>query len=287
MKLFLVSLFCLILSFSSAQTSEPIRHFMQEIPSPSDAIPYGNNPKTGNYAHSGDAKIYYEVYGKGKPFVVLHGGGLGSIYEMHQFIDSLSKSFKVIAITTRGHGKSELGSGPTSIQQKADDVLAVIEAQNLSKVSILGFSDGAYSGYSFAATYPNRIEKLIAIGTGEETPELRKITMDLPELFNLDPAFRDQQLTLMPQPERLKEMGDRMAKFYNSISFSKELLGKIQCPVLLMAGEKDQNAPLSSIITAYLMIPNSQLSIIPNTGHVTFIENFPAVWQGMLPFLMN
>lgn len=210
---------------------------------------------------------------------------MGSIYEMHQFIDSLSLQYHVIAVSTRGHGKSELGNGPTTILQKANDVLALIYGEKLDKVIVLGFSDGAYSGYSFASSFPERIDKHIAIGAGEETPELRKISMNLPELFDLDPEYRDQQLAIKPEPNRIKETGDRMALFYNGASFSKELLGKIKCPVLLMSGENDGNAPLATIINAYLMIPKSQLSIIPNTGHGVFLENFPAVWYSIVPFL--
>lgn len=285
-KILILSLLVLGLgNYSLAQDSNTIRHFMQQEPSPKGSIPYGNNPEAGKYVLAGDAKLYYEVYGNGEPLIILHGGGLGTTYEMHQFIDSLKNDYRVIAVSTRGQGRSELGTGPTTILQKANDILAVIEAENLEKVTVLGFSDGAYSGYSFASTYPDRIEKLIAIGAGEETPELRKISMNLPELFDLDPAFRDQQFAIMPEPNRLKETGDRMADFYNGASFSKELFSKIQCPVLVMAGEKDSNAPLNTVINAYLMIPVCQLSIIPNTGHVVFLENFDAVWYAMVPFL--
>ncbi len=95
----------------------------------------------------------------------------------------------------------------------------------------------------------------------------------------------EQQLALMPEPYRLIELGNQIADFYNSISISKDLFEKIQCPVLVLAGEKDQNAALVTVITAYRMIPNSQLGIIPNAGHVVFLENFPAVWYAMVPFL--
>ena len=64
---------------------------MQAVPSPANAIQYGNNPKAAHYVQANDAKIYYEIYGKGRPIVILHGGIFGSTYEMHQFIDSLSK----------------------------------------------------------------------------------------------------------------------------------------------------------------------------------------------------
>ncbi|MEP1258464.1 alpha/beta hydrolase [Algoriphagus sp.] len=271
-------------SIGQQMEKNSIKSFMGD-PMQAGGVPYGVNQTAGKFVDVGDAKLYYEIYGTGIPLVILHGGGVGSIYEMHQFIDSLSQNFQVIAISTRGHGKSGLGNGPTTVVQKANDILAVVNAEKLDKVIVLGFSDGAYSGFSFASTYPEKIIKLIAIGAGEETPELRKISMDLPELYGLDPVFKEQQLVLMPEPERLKEMGDRMAAFYNSTSFSKELFNKIQCPVLVMAGEKDGNAPLQTIITAYLMIPDSQLSIVPNTGHVVFNENFSAVWASMKPFL--
>ena len=78
-----------------------------------------------------------------------------------------------------------------------------------------------------------------------------------------------------------------MANFYNTMTASKELFATIQCPVLLMAGELDRNAPLSTVINAYHMIPNCQLGIIPNAGHVVFLENFAAVWASVGPFLRD
>lgn len=78
-------LVCLI-SHSEAQRTNPMRYFMQQTPLQEGSTPDGNNPNAGKYVQAGDAKIYYEVYGEGEPFVVLHGGLLGSTYEMHQFI---------------------------------------------------------------------------------------------------------------------------------------------------------------------------------------------------------
>lgn len=248
-------------------------------------IPYGANSEVGKYVQSKDAKIYYEVYGNGQPIVLLHGGILGSTIEMSGFIDHLKSSFQVIAISTRGHGKSEIGTTPITYEQKADDVMDVINAVTKDKVTILGFSDGAYTAYKVASIYPDRIKKLIAIGAGEQIPGLRKIFFDSKELLKLDDAYWKQQLALMPQPERLQEFWTKMEGFYNSMTASKELFASIKCPVLIMAGELDRNAPLPTIINAYNMIPNSQLCIIPNTGHVVFLENFDAVWASILPFL--
>lgn len=258
---------------------------MQSTPSPVGTIPYGNNPKAGHYVKAGDARIYYEIYGTGKPFVVLHGGGVGSTYEMFQFIDSLSKTYQVITISTRGHGKSEIGSGTVTYEQKANDVYAVIQTVTKDSVTVLGFSDGAYTGYKLASMYPARVRKLIAIGAGEQVPGLRKVILDTKEICKSDSLYCKQQLALMPEPGRLQEYWTKLAYFYNTMTASKELFASIRCPVLILSGERDQNAPLATVIAAYQMIPNAQLSIIPNAPHPVFLTNFPAVWTSMLPFL--
>lgn len=264
-----------------------LRHFSQAGPSPVGETQYGNNPKAGHYVQSGDAKIYYEVYGKGEPFVVLHGGVYGSIYEMYQFIDSLKKEYQVIAVSSRGHGKSEIGSTPVTYEQKANDIMAVINTVTKDSVSILAFSDGAYTSYKIASMYPARVKKLIAIGAGEQIPGLRQVVLDTKVAFSLDSLYWNQQLSLMPQPERLQEYWTNLQHFYNTMTASKKLFSSIKCPILIMAGEKDMNAPLATVIAAYQMIPNSQLAIIPNAPHPVFLVNFPAVWASVVPFLQH
>lgn len=285
MKYLFFFLWLLTNAAAFSQSPSRLRAFMQQTPSPAQAIPYGNNPKAGQYAQTKDAKIYYEVYGQGKPLVVLHGGIVGSTYEMGQFIDSLAKTYQVIAISTRGHGKSEMGSGVPSYERKAEDVNTIIDAVTKDSVLVLGFSDGAYTGYVLAVSHPEKVKKLIAIGAGEWKPGWRTFNNTRQSLFGLDSLYFTQQLTLRPQPERFDEWLLSVNCYYSTVSIGKPILGKIQCPVLVMAGEKDQNAPLKTVIAAYEMIPKAQLSIIPGAPHPAFLTNFPAVWVSMLPFL--
>ncbi|MEN5085925.1 alpha/beta hydrolase [Sphingobacterium faecium] len=278
---------CISLCFlgsSYAQVAHDMRYFMQGEGT-SSQIPYGNNAEAGHYVQSGDAKIYYEVYGKGKPIVVLHGGIVGSALEMGQFIDSLSRNYQVITITTRGHGKSETGSFVPTYEQKAKDVAAVIQAVTTDKVMVLGFSDGAYTGYFFAKQYPEKISKLIAIGAGEWKPGFRSFDMNLESLSAMDAQFWKQQMALRPEPKETEQWLESVNSYYNGLVIGKLVFEKISCPVLIMAGEKDQNAPLHTVIDAYHMIPLAQLSIIPNAPHPAFIANFPAVWVSMAPFI--
>ena len=284
MKKVVITFLLNVILCCSAFGQKPLRHFMQNMDEPTHNISYGNNPQTGHYVQAQDAKIYYEVYGNGEPIFLLHGGIMGSIDEMTEFIDNLKSSYQVIAIATRGHGKSEIGTASITYELKANDVMAVVNAVTKDSVTILGFSDGAYTAYKIASMYPNRVKKMIAIGAGEQIPGLRKVIFS-GEAFDLKNEFWKKKLLLMPEPEKLENFWINMANFYNAMTASKELFATIKCPVLVMSGELDRNAPLPTVINAYNMIPRSQLSIIPNTGHVVFMENFPAVWESVVPFL--
>lgn len=284
LKLFLALSIILLVSNVTAQNN-PGR--ISQAPDEGNKIPYGANQEAGHYVQAGDAKIYYELYGSGQPIILLHGGLMGSIGEMAEFIENLKLNYQVITMATRGHGKSEIGTAPITYELKANDVMEVVNAVTQDSVIILGFSDGAYTGYKVASMYPERVKKLIAIGAGEQKPGLRKVVPFTKETVNLESEFWKQRLALMPEPERIEEFWLAMADFYNTMVADKALFRSIKCPVLLMSGELDRNAPLPTVINAYNMIPNSQLSIIPNTGHVVFLENFSAVWASMVPFLKD
>ena len=287
MKVHIFSFFTFLFSFFFCQGQAPkqLRHFMQSGPSPANAIPYGANTKAGRYANAGDAKIYYEVYGKGQPIVVLHGGIFGSTYEMRQFIDSLSKSYQVIAVSTRGHGKSELGKAPITYDQKANDVMSVIQDVTKDSVIILGFSDGGYAGYKVASMYPARVKKMIVIGATELYPGFRDFSFNAKQAVSLDSAYWQQQFLMMPEPERLQEMFTKLGNMYNGLNLDSTFFQTIKCPTLVMAGDMDEsNLPQQVVHTAH-MIPGSRIGIIPKCSHVVFLENFPAVWACLVPFL--
>lgn len=248
-------------------------------------IPYGANKKAGHYVQSNDAKIYYEVYGKGQPIVLLHGGLFGSTVEMAGFIDSLKAKFQVIAISTRGHGKSEIGKEPLTLEQRANDAMAVINAVTKDSVIILGFSDGAYTAYKLGSLFPDKIKKMIVIGAGELYPGLREFNFTSQQAISMDTVYWKQQLKLMPEPNRIEEVFQQVSSCYNKLTVGKDLLGTIKCPVLVMAGDRDQGNSVEHVVSAARLIFNSQISIIPNGTHPVFNENFKAVWSSIVPFL--
>jgi pimeloyl-ACP methyl ester carboxylesterase len=217
----------------------------------------------------------------------LHGGLFGSTVEMADFIDKLKQNYQVIAISLRGHGKSELGTEPVSLEQRANDAMTVINAVTKDSVIVLGFSDGGYSSYKLGAMYPERVKKMIVIGAGEIRPGLREFKFTAKKAMELDKPFFEQQLKLMPEPDRIEDLFAGVANCYNNVIVSKDLLSSIKCPVLVMAGDRDDGNPVERVVSAARFIPKHQISIIPNTTHECFTENFKAAWASIVPFLKN
>ncbi|RZK28555.1 MAG: alpha/beta hydrolase, partial [Hymenobacter sp.] len=170
-------------------------------------------------------------------------------------------------------------------EQRANDVLAVLKATTRDSAIVLGFSDGGYTGYKLASMYPERVRKLITIGAAEVTPGQRNFDFNTKQAFALDSAYMRQQLALMPQPQRLAEMFAQVGNMYNHLTLDKTLLQTIQCPVLVMAGDRDEGNPVQRILHTSQDIRRSQLGIIPNASHGAFLINFPAVWADVVPFI--
>jgi pimeloyl-ACP methyl ester carboxylesterase len=248
-------------------------------------IPYGANSEAGKYVQSKDAKIYYEVYGKGQPLVLLHGGLFGSTMEYSDLINKLKHNYQVIAISTRGHGKSEIGQEPLTLEQRTNDALNVIDAVTKDQVTIVGFSDGGYTAYNFGAMYPERVSKMIIIGAGELKPGYREFNLTAKQAIEMDKPFWEQQLKLMPEPNRLEDVFMQVSKCYSNLTISKDLLSNIKCPVMVVGGDKDQGNPVERVVSAARYIPNHQISIIPNAGHACHNDNFQAFWESIAPFI--
>lgn len=284
-EIFLIaSLVIVPFSATGAQGSK-LRYFLQPEGVSGSITPYGNNANAGKYVLSGDARIYYEVYGAGEPVFIFHGGGVGSPYELGKIIDELRKRYKVVVISSRGHGHSEIGHSPISLEQKAADMLAVMTKITNHPAPVIGFSDGAYTAYKLAATKPEAVEKLVAMGAGTLKPGFFPKNLPIDDLEKMDASYVAQMRSLLPEPERLQEFLNDYMKFWSNEEIGADLLTKIQCPVLLLGGDHDDHAPPATILEAEKLIPDAEVGIIPHAGHTAFLDNFPVTWNMIDDFL--
>ena len=115
------------------------------------------------YANVNDIQMYYEVHGEGTPLVLLHGGYVDSdMWTVPTHI--LAKSYQVIEIDSRGHGRSTDGDVAITYELMADDTLKLLDQLNINNAHFAGWSDGAVIAAYIAAYQPERVNKLVLIG---------------------------------------------------------------------------------------------------------------------------
>jgi len=139
-----------------------------------------NMPET-RYARSGDINIAYQVVGEGPVDVLIVPGAISHlelIYELPgctNFMQRLSRFARVISFDKRGQGLSDRVSGVPSLEERMDDVRAVLDAVGSQRTALVGFSEGCAMSTLFAATYPERVSHLVLIGgfmrSGQGVPD--------------------------------------------------------------------------------------------------------------------
>src|SRR5215469_7309486 len=120
--------------------------------------------KTG-YAPVGGSKVYYEVYGKGRPIVLLHGAFYTIEMNWRELIPELSKTRKVIAVELQGHGHTPISDRKLSFPALASDVEGVMDYLKIDSADVAGYSMGGSVAYQFAIQSPKRLKNLVIISS--------------------------------------------------------------------------------------------------------------------------
>src|SRR3974377_851282 len=92
------------------------------------------------YSDVNGIKMYYEIYGKGTPLVLIHGGGSTIQSSFGRIIPLLDHQYHIIAMELQNHGRSGQRSVPETFEQDADDVVMLLGNLGITKTSFLGFS---------------------------------------------------------------------------------------------------------------------------------------------------
>jgi pimeloyl-ACP methyl ester carboxylesterase len=233
---------------------------------------YGNDAKVGKYFETNQVKLYYEIYGFGKPLLLLHGNGQ-SIEAMRNQIDFFKNKYQVIVPDCRGRGKSTDTEAPLTYDIQASDMNNLLNHLKIDSASIIGWSDGGIIGLIMAKDYPSKVKKLIASGANV----LQDTTAYFPKhLAEFHEAVMDTSL-----PIKYKKLYSLMIDYPN-IAFIE--LGKIKCPTMIVAGDKDE-IRIGHTVKIFESIPNAQLFIVPGTSHYVLSENAKVFNAAALKFL--
>jgi len=226
---------------------------------------YGNNKKTGKFLNTRGFKMYYEVYGTGKPLLLIHGNG-GSIKDFSKQIPYFSRQCKVIVADSRAQGKSVDPGDSLNYEMMADDLNALLDELQLDSCNVIGWSDGGIDGLLLAMRHPEKVKKL-AITGANLWPDSTALD---PFIYKWITAGADSLAKVKQTPE-IKNQYKLMEMMMKEPNITLQQLHDIQCPVLVIGGDHDAITTKHTLQIAEA-IPCSYLWILPHSGHSTLIN---------------
>ncbi|RBQ11958.1 alpha/beta fold hydrolase [Pedobacter miscanthi] len=243
-------------------------------------------PSNSGYAPVNGTKVYYEVYGEGKPLVLLHGAFMTIGTNWGELIPELAKTRKVIAVELQGHGHTPYSDRKLSHATLAKDVVGVMDYLKVDSADVLGYSFGGAIAYEFAIQNPKRLSKLVIISSTYKStgwlPEINNAFKNMkPELFENSPMKAAYDAVAPDKTKWIPFLKQMMASAGEPFDLGEANVAKITAPVLIIAGDNDGLDKIELAKTYQLLgggkvadfgvMPKSQLAIVPGQGHVSLM----------------
>lgn len=249
-------------------------------------------------------KLFYQMEGTGPTLLFLHALGLDHTIWRHQF-DAFRGSYTVVAPDLRGHGRSDKPPGPYTIDELAADVASLLSRERLWPATVVGLSLGGMVAMALAADHPELVRALVVVAAIGEVGNEAKVTFEqravqaeaegmaaiaeaaLQRWFT--PAFIDNSPKVVSSIKALVGSNEPRAyaaacRAVASLNLTPRL-GKISCPTLIVAGEKDPAMPPAVVKQLHYLIRGSRFEIVANASHLIPVEQTEAFNNLLSAFL--
>jgi pimeloyl-ACP methyl ester carboxylesterase len=240
----------------------------------SDALNFASG-----YSEVNRLKMYYEIYGQGKPLVLVHGGGSTIQTSFERIIPLLAKNRKVIALELQAHGRTSDRNADLTFEQDADDIATLLKNLNIGKADYFGFSNGGTTVLQVAIRHPEIVDKIIlgsALAKRNGVPDWFWGFMKQAKLENMPGQLKTGYKKVAADTNGLQVMHDRDAKrMVNFKDIPDEQIKSIKAAALIIIGDKDVVTP-EHAIELHRQIDNSELAIIPG-GHGEYIGEITTI----------
>ncbi|MCE3074725.1 alpha/beta fold hydrolase [Chryseobacterium gwangjuense] len=249
------------------------------------------NPVEKGYKQVNGIRMYYEIYGSGKPLVLIHGGGSSLLFDYQEVISRLEGQFQLIGIDLQNHGMTEHRDIPETFEQDAHDIAALLKEINIEKASFWGFSNGGSTVMQIAHLYPEMVEKLIVASAFFKRSGMMdgffEIMMEA-TLDSMPEPLKINFLNLNPDFSALENMFDKDSKRMQTFEdWSEDILKGIKAPTLFISGDKDVMKP-EHVVEMWRLVEGSQLMILPATHGSYMMADFGGnVDRKLIDFTIN
>jgi pimeloyl-ACP methyl ester carboxylesterase len=236
--------------------------------------------QTGDVAVNG-ISLHYIRMGNGPPVVLLHGGLANADYWGNQ-IKALTPHHTVIAVDSRGHGRSTRDNRPYGYDLMADDVVALLDTLHIQAADIVGWSDGAIIGLDLAIRHPARIKKVFAFAANTLTSGVQQGVEKNPTFARFIERAGHEYAKLSATPKEYDAFVKQISHMWDSEpNWTEAQLRSIHAPVWVVDGDHDEAIKRAHTEYIAATIPGAGLLILPNVSHFAFIQD-PALFNAAL-----
>jgi pimeloyl-ACP methyl ester carboxylesterase len=231
-------------------------------------------------------KIWYAVYGHGRPVILLHGGLANANYWGNQ-VPVLDVHYEVVVMDSRGHGRSTRDRRPFGYDLMASDVLGLMDYLHLRQAAVVGWSDGAIIGLDLAMHHPDRVAKLFAFAANSDPSGVADISAS-PVMNAFIARAGEEYRRLSATPTQYQIFVAQITRMWASQPhWTAADLETIQVPTWIVDADHDEAIKRANTEFMAAHIPGAGLLIEPEVSHFSFLQD-PEQFNGdVLHFLAH
>ncbi|MFL5827046.1 MAG: alpha/beta fold hydrolase [Thermoleophilaceae bacterium] len=233
------------------------------------------------YAQVGDLNMYYEIHGRGRPTILLHGAYM-TVDLMGPIVPGLAASRQVIAPELQGHGRTADVDRPLTYEQMADDTAALVRHLEIDNADVVGYSMGGAAALQLAIRHPDLVRRLVVASAGFRSDSMHPEALEMfpsitPELFAGSP-IEEAYLRTAPNPGDFPKLVEKLTQLDTTpFAWSEDDIRAIPAPTLIVLGDSD-GVRLEHAVELFKLrgggvmgdlagMPQSQLAVLPGTSH--------------------
>ena len=233
------------------------------------------------YAPVDELNMYYEIHGRGRPTILLHGAYM-TVELMGPILPGLAKSRQVIAVEQQGHGHTADIDRPLTYEQMADDTAALLRHLEIDNADVVGYSMGGGIALQMAIRHPDLVRRLVLTSTSFSSDGMHAAALEMfpsitPELFAGSP-IEEAYLRTAPKPADFPKLVEKLTQLDTTpFAWSEQDIRSIAAPTLIVLGDSD-GIRLEHAVELFALrgggvmgdlagLPESQLAVLPGTAH--------------------
>lgn len=238
------------------------------------------------YVERDGARIWHASYGDGPPVLLLHGGLGHSGNWGYQIPALVAADYRVIALDTRGHGRSTRDDRPYSYELLAADALAVLDTLGIARAATVGWSDGACTALILADRHPGRVAGVFFFACNMDPSGTKELDEGDPLIGRCFGRHAADYARLSSTPDAFREFVAAVGRMQaTEPNYGADDLARLRVPVAIVQGAGDEFIRREHAEYLARGIPGATLTILPGVTHFAPLQRPDEFNANVLAFL--